>query len=185
MNLMRHRARLSVGATVLAVLLISCVALGYIANKAIWAKATLAEIEPRYARLLGIRAAAETIRHSRSAAETELARYAYPASTGLDRIGTDLQQRLRSIAEQAGIAVSGSQIVAGKTDRGIEEVVVSLNIEIDPAQLNAMLKGVESQTPAIYVDSLVMNPARLARGAAGAGQRVNVQARFSALKVQQ
>lgn len=182
MNLIGQRARFSVGSVVLVVVLVYGAALAYIASKAAWAEETLGEIEPRYARLLGVRGAADEIRQARGAAEAELAQYSYPPASGVDRVGADLQQRLRTVAEKAGVAVSGSQIVTGKADRGLEEVVVSMTMEADLAQLHGLLSGLRSLAPAVYIDTLAMQPTR---AVGSAGQRVNVQARFVALKVQQ
>ena len=179
MNIMRYRPQLCVGIVFGILLLALGLPLGYIASKAIWAEDALATMEPRYARLLGMKGAADAVKQSRLAAEAELARYAYPPTVGADRVGTDLQQRLRAIAESAGVAVSGSQIVPGETDKAIEVIPVSLTLEAEAGQLNAMLLALSDQAPAIFTESLALQPVRVRDGV---GRRVTVKARFSVLR---
>lgn len=179
MKLTQYRAYLSVGLTAAGLVLLLVLVFGYLVHKANWADDALGAGEPRFARLLGLREAAEAVRQSRAAADQRMVRYAYPAATGADRVGTDLQQRLRAAAESAGAAVSGSQIVAGKVDNGFEDVPVSVTLEVNHEQLRAMLQDLADETPVIYVDSLTLQPQR---GRGVPGERLVVQARFSVLR---
>lgn len=146
------------------------------------AEAALEAIAPRYARLAGMRESAAAVARAAAQAEAALAHFAYPPAMGSDRIGTDLQQRLRAAAEAAGVGVVNSQIVAGKTGAGLEEVPVSMTLEAEPGQLQQMLQALQApaeQAPAIFVDGVTI---QRPRGRAGETARLTVQGRFSALR---
>lgn len=179
MNLIAHRARLSVGSTLACVLLLAGLVLACIVDETMRADDTLENIAPRHARLAGLRESADVIGQSAAVADTALAHYAHPATAGTDRIGTDLQQRLRAAAEAAGVGVVGSQIVSGKADNGLEDIPVSMTLEADLGQLQQMLQAVGELTPAVYVDSINI---QRARGRNADPQRLTTQVRFSVLR---
>lgn len=182
MSLLRYRAALSVGLTLLAVLASWLAGLAYIAEKSAIGDEILAGIEPRHARLAGMLASSTEIERSLVQARAALARKAYPATQPLDRIGPDLQQKLRTAAEASGVNVSGSQIAAttavGEGDAGADIVQVLLTVDALPDQLLAMFDTVSAQSPAMYVDMLQLQPA--GRTAPG---RLTARVRFSALRV--
>lgn len=180
MNLIAHRARLSVASAMAALLAAGGVALGSLLQVAADTGQALEAVAPRHARLAGIRDAAAAIAQAATAAEALLERHTYPPSTATDRIGTDLQQRLRAAAEAAGVAMVGSQIVAGREDGGLENVPVSVTLEAGLAQLQQMLQVVAAQTPAIHVDSITIQSTRGRN--TPAQPRLTVQVRFSALR---
>ena len=178
MNFIQYRAQLCVGITLLFVLLVAGASAVFLMNKMSWADETLNLIEPRFARFLGLQASATEINRAASEVNAALTRYTYASTVGADRIGTDLQQRLRAVAETAGVSITGSQIIPGKVSDGVEDVLVSMAFEADNKQLQDMLAGVHGQTPVIYVDSLMIIPVRRP----GVGGKLSVQVRFSVLR---
>ncbi|GHT83359.1 hypothetical protein AGMMS49543_10410 [Betaproteobacteria bacterium] len=152
----------------------------YLIHKAMWAAETVEAGEPRLARLQGLREAAGRVSAARHTAEESLARLTYPASTPADRVGADLQQRMRAVADSVGVAVAGSQVINVKEANGLEQIPVSLNLEASHEELRQFLVAVSAQTqaPAVYVDNLVLTPTRN-RSRPG---RLQVQARFSVLR---
>lgn len=174
----RSRANLSVGLSVLAVLVPVLVIVGYLAHQWFSANTVLEQGEPRLARLLGLRDAADRVREAREAAEEALSATAYSDDMPSDRVGTDLQQRLRTAADSAGVAISGSQVIEGREENGFEQVVVAMSFESSHEQLQQLLQTLAQQAPAVYVDSLTLMPAR-SRSADG---RLIVQARFCVLR---
>ncbi|MDR1661536.1 MAG: type II secretion system protein M [Azoarcus sp.] len=174
----RSRAALAVGLSVLAALVPVLFVMGYLMHQGFSASAAFERGEPRLARLLGLREAAEQVRRAREAAEDALLAVAYPAEMPADRIGTELQQRLRAAADGAGVAISGSQVIEGKKENEFEQVVVAMSFEASHEQLQQLLQMLVQQRPAIYVDNLVLTAGR-SRSASG---RLVVQARFCALR---
>lgn len=117
---------------------------------------SLDEVQARYARLEGLRAAAPAIARSLVEVEETLARHAHPAADGADRLGTDLQQRARRVADEAGMRVTGSQILPARTSGGLSRVPVTLTVEGSQEALRGMLLGLGEQRPTVLVDGLVV-----------------------------
>jgi general secretion pathway protein M len=172
------RAGFAVGLSLLLILVPVLFIVGYLIHEAVQVNNNFASEEPRLARLLGIRQAALQVREGRSAAESALSALAYPGEHPADRIGTELQQRLRTAADNAGVAISGSQVIDGKEEDGLEQIVVAMSFESSHGQLQQLLQALALQTPTVYVDSLILMPVR-SRTAVG---RLMVQARFCALR---
>lgn len=177
-----RNARLVVGG-MLAIVLAGVLVVAYVlTSRTFWARDTLAMIEPRYARLAGLREVRPDIEAALVDVRKTLDRHAYPAATADDRIGTDLQQRVRRAAESAGLSVSGSQILAVRPATGFVHVPVSVTVEGTLEGLRSFLASLDAESPAIQVDNLVIQSAfrRRARGAVD-DQRLTVQMNLAAI----
>lgn len=183
-------ARLSLGVVVLGLALLLAIPLGYLVNKTVWANELIADIEPRYARLLGLQQVAERIERSRAQAEATLRAQVYPVSLDADRAGADLQQRLRALAQQAGLNMLGSQVVTsppppapreGSPAEWFERIAITVTLDADLPALQTLLGLLREQSPAIHVESLNLQPARAAGD--GSAPRLNVQMALNALRV--
>lgn len=181
-------ARLSLGVVVLGLALLLAIPLGYLVNKTVWANELIADIEPRYARLLGLQQVAERIERSRAQAEATLRAQVYPVSLDADRAGADLQQRLRTLAQQAGLNMLGSQVVTvppapreGSPAELFERIAITVTLDADLPALQTMLGLLREQSPAIHVESLNLQPVRAAGD--GSAQRLKVQMALNALRV--
>jgi len=150
------------------------------------AQAPLAAIEPRYARLAGLKEVAPQIERSVAESSETLARHAYPAAHGTDRIGTEFQQRVRRVAEAAEMGVTGSQILPARTATGFSQIPVAVTVEGSLEGLRNMLLGLRDETPSVQVDSVVIHTRarRRARGAPPEEQRLVAQMNLSVLQVQ-
>lgn len=144
-----------------------------------WARATLEDIERRHARLLGLRDAGPDIAAALNKAKADLVRYAYPVDQSADRVGADLQQRVRQIAERAGVTVAGSQILAVRSGDGIEVVPLGLTLEADMGGLRDFLSGLVAENPSIQLESLAITMQRQ-RGPQAEG-KVRVQLQLNAI----
>ncbi|MDR2690189.1 MAG: type II secretion system protein M [Azoarcus sp.] len=174
----RARASFAVGFCVVLVLAPCLFVLTYLVHKTLWAKEAIDAGEPRLARLLGLREAATQIGAARATAENSLARFAYPPSTAADRIGAELQQRLRAAADSAEVTVSGSQVIHTREENGLEYIPVTVNFEATHAKVQLFLQALGEQTPVIYIDSLIIVPVRNYAQL----DRLQVQGRFSVLR---
>lgn len=181
MRLMRHRALVSVAVTLLAVGGAWVAGFGYIAHKSAVLDDALAGLEPRYQRLQGLRSASADIEQGLVDARAALLRGAYPATHALDRIGPEVQQRLRVAAEAAGVSVAGSQIVAAATAAapadGLDVVQIVLNVEGDMAQIFSLFDKISEHSPAVYLDAFELRPV------VRSGQRLAARVQFSVLRV--
>lgn len=179
MNLSR-RARQSLALTLLALVVLALPVLDQILFRYNWAAEAMEELEFRYARLLGLREAAPRIDAALTRAQGYLQRHAYPADYPIDRVGAELQQRVRGLAGDAGIAVSGSQILPVISSEAYEIVPLTVTLNASPAALRDLLVVLAAQSPSIQVDGYAINNLRARRGAPESSD-ARVQLRLSAI----
>ncbi len=181
-----RNGRLVVGFSLaVAVLLLGLFAL-QLHQRMNWAQETLASIEPRYARLLGLGMVGVHVLTGVDEINTDLARYAYSADVDAQRIGTDLQQRVRALAEEAGVSVVGSQILPARVHGGFAQIPLKVTVNGNLEGIRGLLLGFEREAPVILVDDLQINaaPRRSRRGAPPAPERLVGQIDLSVLHLQ-
>lgn len=151
-----------------------------------WAQETLASIEPRYARLLGLREFGAPVEGAVGELSANLARYAHPPGTDAQRIGTDLQQRIRALAEASGATVVGSQILPARVHGGFAQIPLKVTVNGTLESVRAFLFALESEAPSILVDNLQLNsaPRRARRGQPAVADRLVGQIDLSVLHLQ-
>lgn len=157
MKLLRYRAFISVGVTVL-LLLSSLSAAGYYA----WtylerAEVVLVDIEPKYARLLGWQRSDAPLRKAVLESFNSLKRWSYPEEQDPAKAGNDVQQRARHAAEVGGMSIVSSQVLPPASENGPSRIPVSLTVEGSLQSLQATLSGLFADSPALFVDSLNMH----------------------------
>lgn len=130
---------------------------GYGVTKHRWASDTLAGIEPRHARLLGLQAAERQMAGLESQLKSSLAQFAYPAGGDSAQVGNAALQRVREIASSRGMRVSSSQVLPAKEEGQFDRIGLMLAIEGEWPQLQAMAQELATQTPAIFSDNVHLN----------------------------
>jgi len=155
-------------------------------GKLFWAQETMASIEPRYARLLGLREVGPQVHASLASVGADLSRYAYPAATDAARIGTDMQQRIRQLAEAAGLGVVGSQILPARPHAGFTQLPLKLTVDGNLEGLRSLLAGFDRETPVILVDNVQLSASvpRARRGEPQSQERLVGQLDLSVLHLQ-
>ncbi|MGD9945817.1 MAG: type II secretion system protein GspM [Burkholderiaceae bacterium] len=152
-----------------------------------WGTEALAELEPRYARLEGLKSVSHDVELSLLVVSEYLARRTYPPDMPGDRVGTDFQQRMRALAESSGMSVAGSQILPAKVGSGFQAIPISARLEGTPESLRQLLVALPGEVPSVHVDSLLVQPARriIGRGAGQqqAEQRLAVQLNLSVVQL--
>lgn len=149
-----RRARAAIALSIALVLLPAIPLADSMLSEHRGARVALDDVAARYARLLGLREAAPVIDTALDEAVAALAAHAYPVAYGADRAGTDLQQRIRRIAEEIGIGVVGSQTLAAIDAEGFRVVPVSATLDTDIGGLRDFLLALEDERPRILVDRL-------------------------------
>ena len=153
----------------------------YVYQKHQWAQNRLSELEPRYARLLGMEAGSERLAQARERAQAQLAQYIYPQDQDANQTGNDVQQRVRSILTSAGLSIASSQVLPPKEEKGFERIPLSVRAEGEMLALQTALAGLAEQKPAILIDTMVVQ----GYGAPVKGvQTLAVQFGFSVLRAQ-
>jgi general secretion pathway protein M len=114
----------------------------------------IAEVEPRHARIAGLLQSGERLAQSDQTLKANLAEYVYAPDSDLGQIGNQALQRVRDIASARGLRVTSTQVTAPREDKGFDRVGLSLRVEGDWSQLQALLGELARQRPAIYSDTV-------------------------------
>lgn len=167
-------------ATVACLLALAAAASLYVYHKHQQIQAHLTDfVEPRYARLAGLKASAEALAAANVGASELEALYTYAADQDSNQIGNDAQQRVRSLLTAAGMTISSSQVLPSKEELGMERILLSVRAEGDLVALQGALVGITEQRPAVLLDALNIQ----AQGAPNRGvQRLTVQFSFLILR---
>lgn len=173
------RARTSVLIGILALIAVLVPVVDQFVFRYSWARDALDDIETRHARLLGLQQAGGKIEKALAESRAQLARHAYPAGNGADRVGADLQQRVRKLAEVAGLNVVGSQIMPARQAEGFEVISLGATLDAEMSGLRDFLVALAAEQPSIQVDTLSITLPRQ-RGRADDG-KVRVQIQLSAI----
>jgi len=148
-------------APLLLVLLAAAAAFGWIYAKHHRAQQQLDDLEPRYARLLGMQAQQDEVRQALQRIATVKARHIYPAENDATQTGNALQQRLRDVLTQAGLSVISSQVripAAEKTDDAAAQaygrVEILLSVDGSWHALQQALLAVQGIRPDVWLDEM-------------------------------
>jgi general secretion pathway protein M len=160
MNLLRQKPRpeqvwLLLAAAVLIVLAVGVAA--FTLNVHAQAAETLAQIEPRHARISGLLQKQDQINRSAKALEASFARYVYPPEGDASQIGNQALQKVRDLAASLDLRVTSSQSQPAKQDSDysdLDRIAINLRIEGDWSALQGLLAGLTRQTPAIYQNTV-------------------------------
>lgn len=171
----------SVSVTLIVLLLGFGVALSVILHAEHSAEQKLADLEPRIARLEGLQGAGPKIGQALAAQKKQLDQLVYDTAPGLDRVGAQLQQTIRSALMQAGLSIQGSQVFTPKpqSSASIGSVDIQLNVLGNLDQLRSGIVALSAIRPRVYVTELMVQPIR--RGKDEGSQRVSATIKISAL----
>ena len=118
------------------------------------ASATIAEIDPRQARMAGMLQNKELFAQSEQALTANLAEFVYPTADDASQTGNDALQRVRELASTRGLRVSSSQTAAPRDESGFDRIGLNLRVEGDWPQLVELLRELPQQRPVIYYNAL-------------------------------
>lgn len=156
MKLLQRRAVVSVTATVwLAVVTVALLG-QYVVREHLWATETLEQIEPRYARLLGLRDSAEALDRALKQSRSTLERLGYGVKIDTAQAGNDLHQLVRRALETAGVSVSASQVLTPRVEAELERISVSVAAEGPLSAVQVALAALQAETPRIMFDNFVL-----------------------------
>ena len=120
--------------------------------------------EPRIERTQGLIESAkileDRITQARQTAQSQL----FPANVDQNRMNTELQARLRGIAQQNGLTIGSLSTPPPRKERGLEITLINLNLQGDLGALTRVLQNLQQPadgSPALRVDSLTLRRASL------------------------
>jgi hypothetical protein len=125
---------------------------------------------PRSARLLGLIAVEAPMAEQLVQIESRLGELALPDTGDTGQGGAALQQTLRRFADEAGLAVQGSQVLEPRLLEGFERVQVQLTLTGVPQALDDFLLQVQGASPVLFVESLELMAPNLNRRTRGQAQ---------------
>ena len=168
-----------------AVLLLPVVLAGlYVADKHRWAQDRLDELEPRFARLMGLGARRDELQQIRTQAADMLARHTYTTELDVTQAGNDAQQRIRQIFSQAGLSIVSTQVLPPKTEPHFDRIALVVRADGELLALQSALMVLDNQKPSIFIDEMTLQLLGPVRGAPpGSGPRLASTFRVSVLKV--
>jgi len=178
----RQPGRIAVLQVITVLLLVlPFVAVGtYAWQKYMWAQARLAELEPRYARLKGMRSMQPELEMAAKLAQTTLHKHSYPATLDATKAGNDAQQRIRTAFESSQLAIGSLQVLEAKESEGFQRISVVLQVEGSLPSIQEAILRIKDQSPTILVDSFSLQNVGPARAASV--QRLAGNFSFSVLR---
>lgn len=182
MNLIRYRALISVVATAVLVVGVIATIVGYGWERYLRAQAVLEEIEPRHARLLGLKSVDAQLKKAVLDAYAQVVRWAYPPEQDVGKAANDVQQRARRVAEAAGMTIISSQALPPRVENGFEQIPVSVTLEGGVQSLQMALSSMSGETPVLFVDTLSLRA--IDRGDAKQPQQVAATMVVMSLRIQ-
>jgi general secretion pathway protein M len=130
---------------------------GYVYLQHHAAQKRLSDLEPRYARLLGLVGQQSQIEDAVDQARQLQDLYIYPSTQDVSQVGNAAQQRIRDLFTSAGVDVQSSQVLPGKTDHRFDRIPIQVRYEGEMAKLQALLVAVGTQPgPAVLVEGMTV-----------------------------
>lgn len=138
------------------------------------ARHELDDIDQRYARLAGLQRAASALEQASHEAAEQLARLAYPAATGIDRVGADVQQRVRSLAQTHGLEMVGSQILQPRANETVQSIPLVAILDGDLYAMHGFLVELDRTRPLVRVEQVSIQPLQSRPGQAQESLRMQL-----------
>ncbi len=178
------RNRIALICTVLAVVVPCGLLVLFIVQKHQAAEQYLADMEPRYARMLGLHKQRAELDAALERAKADRAQYVSPVTDDAAQTGNAAQQRIRSLLSSAGLQIISSQVLPAKAEKDVERIPLSVRAEGDMLALQAALAGISGQNPAIFLDDVTVVSQNFsnAKVAAKTPIRLSVLFSFSVLR---
>lgn len=123
----------------------------------------IGRLEPRIARLSGIKAFENDLAESSGQVQQQMVRLVHPASGDRASIAASLQTDVRQLMTEAGLSVSNSQVLPLREEERFDHIGVKLTVSGSMAALDEALARLADFSPMIIVESLEAWPARQRR----------------------
>lgn len=138
--------------------------------------------QPRIERMLGLINAAPHIEAQLAIAQASAKQRLYPEGSDDNRLNTELQARLRSLAQQNSLTVGSISAPPARKERGLSVFLLRLNLQGGIAELQKFLDALERPTdaaPILKVDNIFL---RRANFLPNTPQTLNIDITIAALR---
>ncbi|MBY4595849.1 type II secretion system protein M [bacterium BD-1] len=169
---------LLIGATALVALLIGIGS--YAATRYHASTDLMSQIEPRFARLAGLRSDGVRLRTTEQALSANLARLAYGPEGDPAQTGNAALQQLRTAMASRGLQVSSSQVLPAREEGDFLRIGLNLRVDGELGALSDFLRDMaQIQAPVIFSESVQLS----AQPFQARTQNVSAQLNLFVLKV--
>ena len=117
-------------------------------------------IEPRTSRLLGMMQSAEQLETTSGEARGVLRDLVLPAGRDSASVAASLQQDVREVMTDAGLSVTGSQILPTRRAEGYDRLILDLKVEGNVDSMDEALAELELLRPMVFIESVKIKPSR-------------------------
>lgn len=163
-------------ALALALALVGLWAAGQVLGRYQRASATVASINPRYARMAGLLEDKDAFSQANHALASNIHRFVYPAGEDVGQTGNTALKQVRDLAAAHQLNVTSSQTSAPQELDGFDRIGLTLLVEGAWPDLVALLGELGRQQPAIYFQSMEL-------GARGSRDGAVVERAFAQLEL--
>lgn len=166
--------------TLIVLLSIALGAAAWVWKKHEFLESQIAALEPRHARLLGLKASAEALEQNLSAAKAELARKSYSADQDTTQAGNAAQQQVRTLFTDSKLDVISIQVLPPKELKFFDRIGILVRVEGDLVGIHNATTLLHAQAPTVWVDNLTIQTVGLVKPKSS--QRLAAQFNLSVLR---
>jgi general secretion pathway protein M len=116
----------------------------------------MGNLEPRYARLLGMAEKQADYQVEGQHALDLIKRLAYPASQDATQAGNDAQQRIRALFADSKLDISSIQVLPSKDEGVFDRIPIDLRVEGDLTGIQNALALLTAQSPAVFSEEVTL-----------------------------
>lgn len=114
----------------------------------------LTDLEPRYARLLGIAAKRSALQTAGQVANDQLSSLVYPLNQDVTQAGNDAQQRIRALFADSKLDIISIQVLPAKEEGVFDRITIDLRVEGELTGIQNALTLLAGQTPTVVTNEL-------------------------------
>ena len=141
----------------------------------------VADLEPKYARLLGMSESKSQFDAVSLQANEQLKKLAYPSTQDVTQSGNDAQQRIRTLFSDSKLDIISVQVLPVKSEGGFDRIPIELRVEGDLTGIQNALTLLSSQSPLVVPEEVTLQAIGAVRPASV--QRLSGQFLFSVFRM--
>lgn len=120
----------------------------------------IAAIQPRTARILGIQESFDQLNMAANEADSRLQELVYPADRASAMTAAAMQQSIREVMTDAGLSVSGSQVLPARAVGGFDRLSLDITAEGNIGAFDDAFAILDLMRPMVFVESVSVKPSR-------------------------
>ena len=158
-QLQHYRAWLAPILTLIGIFVVSSIILLPLSAKQTAYSDIINKNQPRIERMQGVIQIAPQLEFQLNKARASAKQQLYPNGSDDNRLNTELQTRLRSLAQQSGVTLSSIRVLPTRKEHDLDVLLLNLNLQGGVKELQNLLSTLQLPTdsdPMLYIDSLTL-----------------------------